>query len=61
MNALCSFIISYYICSVFLEPFKFVNKSILMCYFIDEEMFYGDQSYMEPFIFDIMEFYNNVE
>lgn len=52
-------LLSYLITQTFFDPFQYVNKCVLQCYFIDEEMFVGTQTYVEPFIFELLEFYDN--
>ncbi len=35
------FMVNYYICSLFFDSFEFVNKTVVHCYYLDEEMFIG--------------------
>ena len=50
--------INFNISSIFLDSFEFVNKTIIQCFYIDEEMFVGIQRYSEDYISELIEYYN---
>ena len=51
----------YFISSVFLDSFEYVNYTALQCNFIDEEMFVGVQRYSEDYVTDLVEFYADMD
>ncbi|KAL4473830.1 hypothetical protein ABPG74_022694 [Tetrahymena malaccensis] len=51
------FIICYQISDIFQGSFHMACKTIIQCYFVDKEMFVGEQRFVEKFIRDFMEFY----
>jgi hypothetical protein len=55
------FIVSYFLSCIFLGIVDITCKSIIQYYFMDQEMFVGEQRFAEDFIKEFMEFYNNGE
>ncbi|KAL4472584.1 hypothetical protein ABPG74_018533 [Tetrahymena malaccensis] len=48
---------SYFFSSIFLGSYDITCKSVIQCYLIDQEIFYGENRYVEPFIKNVFEYY----
>lgn len=51
------FYFGFFYASVFQNVFDIASRTILQCYLMDEEMFVGEQRYVEKHILEVMEYY----
>ena len=54
---LLSLLVGYKIAGCFFDSFEAINRTIVQCFYIDEEMFVGAQRYAEGFVAELIEFY----
>ena len=51
--------ITYYEISCFFDGFEIINKTMLQCFYLDEEMFIGEQRYAEEYMSGLIEYYDD--
>ena len=53
-------IVCYYLTAVIVDQYHIITKSIIVCYYIDNEMYIADQRYVEPFVEEYMHMFSNI-
>lgn len=51
------FFVSFFISEIFLGSFDMMSKTVIQLYYLDGEMFYGQQRFVEKFVKEFMDFY----
>lgn len=51
--------ITYYEISCFFDSFEIINKTMLQCFYLDEEMFIGEQRYAEEHMNELIKYYDD--
>ena len=60
MGVIVTLTFNFYITGIVINQHQIVSKTIILSYYIDNEMFIGDQRFVEQFIQEFMKIFSNV-
>ena len=60
MGVFVTLVFNYYITGIVINQHQIVSKTIILSYYIDNEMFIGDQRFVEEFLQEFMKVFSNV-
>ncbi len=55
-----TYFLSFFLVAIVVDQHFITSKTIILCYYMDNEMFIADQRYVEPFLEDYMHLFSNI-